>query len=274
MTRTTKHLLALGLLAAAAPAARAQTIWTPLDHRTTGRVEFWHAHFKNSVGAPSSSSGPLFFSLAFPVDQRLAINFELPYARAAIDDPFSGANQSESTMGNPYFGVQVGALNKPTSFVGELGLRLAATSASKLGAVLVGVLSEPERIQAFIPKTNTLSAAGNIVIRRPTSSARIRVGVSEVMASKSNGGNNTLIDYGAQASTDVQLFRFGGALTGMYAASGSGSFSERSNHFATGMASVALGGFRPAISVRLPFDKDIRDVVPWMLGLSLEYEFK
>ena len=274
MKHTTQLLLALALLPAAAGAARAQTIWTPLDHRTTVRAEFWHAHFKDNIGAPSSSSGPLFFSLAFPIDQRLAINFELPYARATIDDPFSGANHSESTMGNPYFGLQVGALNKPTSFVGELGLRLAATSESKLEAITVGLLGEPERMDAFIPKTNTLSAAGDIVIRRPTSSARIRVGVSQLMASKSNGGNNTLIDYGAQASTDVQLFRFGGALTGMYAASGNGSFSERSNHFATGMASVALGGFRPGVSGRLPFDKNIRDFVPWMLGLSLEYEFK
>ncbi|NUR19022.1 MAG: hypothetical protein HOQ12_05775 [Gemmatimonadaceae bacterium] len=274
MTRTTRLLLALALFGAAAPAARAQTIWTPLDHRTTARVEFWHAHFKQTVGAPSSSSGPLFFSLAFPIDQKLAMNFELPYARATVDDPFSGTNGSESTIGNPYFGVQIGALNKPTSFVGEVGLRLAATSESKFGAILVGIVSEPERLEAFVPKTNIVSAAGNIVIRRATSSARIRLGVSELLASAQNGGNNTLIDYGAQASTDVQLFRFGGALTGRYAASGSGTFSERSNHFATGMASVALGGFRPGVSVRLPFDKDIRDGVPWMLGLSLEYEFK
>lgn len=273
MTRTTRLLLALALFPAAAPVARAQTIWSPLDHRTTGRVEWWHAHFKEDAGA-STSSGPLFFSLAFPIDRKLAVNVELPYARASIDDPFFGGKYSDNTVGNPYFGLQVGALDKLTSFVGELGLRLAAARPSAFVSEAIGALSEPERFEAFIPKTNTLSAAGNIVLRRPTSSARIRVGVSELLASKDNGGNNTLIDYGAQASTDVQLFRFAGALTGRYAASGDGTFSERSNHFATGMASVALGGFRPGLSVRLPFDSDIRDQVPWMLGLSLEYEFK
>lgn len=273
MTRTTRHLLALALFTAAAPVARAQTIWTPLDHRTTGRVEWWHAHFKEDAGA-STSSGPLFFSLAFPIDQTLAVNIELPYARASIDDPFFGGKYSDNSVGNPYFGVQVGALSKPTSFVGELGLRLAAARPSAFVSEAIGALSEPERIEAFIPKTNTLSAAGNIVLRRQASSVRFRVGVSELLASEENGGNNTLIDYGAQASTDIDQFRFGGALTGRYAASGDGTFSERSNHFATGMASVALGGFRPAVSIRLPFDDDLRKQVPWTIGLSLEYEFK
>ena len=273
MTRTLRHLLAVALVALPVGAAQAQTIWTPLDHRLTGRIEWWHAHFKESTGAPSTSSGPFFFSVAFPIDQRLALNFELPYARASVDDPFLG-KYSDNTVGNPYFGLQVGSLVKPTSFVGELGVRLAATNENSFFSSTMAVLSEFERAEAFLPKTNTLSAAGNIVIRRPTSGARIRVGVSELLASESNGGNNTLIDYGAQATTDVEQFRFGGALTGRYAASGSGTFSERSNHFATGAASVALGGFRPGVSVRLPFDKEMRDIAPWTIGLSLEYEFK
>jgi hypothetical protein len=251
--------------------AHAQTIWTPLDHRATARVEFWHAHLKD--GGLSTTSGPFFFEVGFPINPKLALSLELPYGRASLNDPTLGP-YSDNTVGNPYVGMQLGSLSGRTSFVGELGARFAATNENSILSEAMGILSEMDRVEAFVPKTNTLSAAGNVVLRRATSNVRFRVGVDELFAGSNYGGNNTVVDYGAQATTDVQNFRFGGALTGRYGATAEGNFSERSNHAVTGTASAAFGDFRPGVSVRVPFDKDIRDGAPWMLGLGLELTFR
>ncbi|HEX2779790.1 MAG TPA: hypothetical protein VHM30_09845 [Gemmatimonadaceae bacterium] len=271
MTRHARWCLALAIALLPARAALAQSIWTPLDHRITARGEWWHAHFKSDVGAPSTGSAAMFFSVGFPVNEKVALTFELPYARVSAQDPFFG-KIDDNTVGNPYVGVQLGALNKPVSYVGELGARVSSVSEGSFFAAIMGAFSEMDRAEAFAPKTATLAAAGNIVIRRTGSSSRLRLGVSEMLASGSGSENTTLLDYGAQTAVDLQQVRFGGALTGRYQVNGSGSFGDKSTHAVTGMTSIALGDFRPSLAIRVPFDKDVRDVAPWTVALGVEWE--
>lgn len=271
MTRHVRRCLALGLALLPARAAVAQTIWTPLDHRTTARAEWWHAHFKDEAGAPSTGSAAMFFSVGFPVNDKVALTFELPYARVSAEDPFFGKIE-ENTVGNPYLGVQLGALNKPVSFVGELGARISSVSESNFFAAAIGAISEMERVEAFVPKTSTLAAAGNIVIRRASSSSRLRLGVSELIIGGTDSENQTVLDFGGQTAVDIQKLRVGGALNGRYRATGKGTGDERSTYAATGLASVALGDFRPSLAIRVPFDKDIRDAAPWTIALGIEWD--
>lgn len=277
MNRTARSCLALALTVLPPVTARAQTIWTPLDHRATGRVELWHPHFdaQSSGGSVSTTSGPLYFSFGFPVNEKVALAFELPYTRASVrNDPFFG-DYSDNTVGNPYVGVQLGAMRQRVSFVGEIGARVAAVSQSSFLSSGIGMLADPERLEAFAPKSNTLAAAGNVVIRRPTSSTRFRLGVTQLFSSRTTGfGDHMLLDYGAQSSVDVDRFRFGGALSGRYAMQGGRTAGNRSTDFAVGSASYSFGTVRPSLSVRLPFERDVRNLIPWTLGLGVEVEFR
>ena len=203
MNRTIRSCLALALAVVPPAAVRAQTIWIPLDHRITGRIELWHPHVddQGAGGTVSSTSGPLYFSVGFPVNEKIAMSFELPYARANVsNDPFFG-NYGDNTIGNPYLGVQLRSLRERVSLVGELGARFAAVSEASFLSSSLAMLTDPERMEAFAPKATTLAAAGNIVIRRATSSTRFRVGVTQLFSDDSAGvGNHTLLDYGAQAT--------------------------------------------------------------------------
>ena len=277
MHRTTRSCLALALAVLPAAAARAQTIWTPLDHRVTGRIELWHPHVddQGTGSTVSATSGPLYFSLGFPLNEKVALSFELPYARVGVsDDPFFGS-YSDNTVGNPYVGAQLGAMRERVSFVGEIGARFAAANATSFLSSSLAMLTDPERAEAFVPKTATLAAAGNVVIRRAGSSTRLRVGVTQLFPDRSVGvTHRTLLDYGAQTAVDVARMRFGGALSGRYAVDGDGSTGTRSSHFAVGSASYGFGTIHPSMSVRIPFDDEIRDVIPWTLGLGVELEFR
>ena len=52
------------------------------------------------------------------------------------------------------------------------------------------------------------------------------------------------------------------------ATSGSG-FSARTHHAATGAVELHQGMVRPRVSLRIPFDKDLKDVAGAVLGLGV-----
>lgn len=261
---------ALSLLLAPFGAVQGQTIWTPVDHQMHLRVEWWHPHVSDGGGV-TAVSGPRFFSASFPVGERVSFAFEVPFARARTGGTVLAPPYADASMGNWYVGLQLSDLLESRGFVGEVGARLSATTDDAYLARTIGSVADPERFEAFLPSSVSVSGAGNLLRRVGAVDTRLRLGVTQILSGTITGvGNHTLIDYGARATRDVQGLRLAGALNGRYATDGRGPFGDRFSDFATGSAGVTLGAFRPSVSLRIPFERSMRRVAPWMVGLSVE----
>ncbi|HEX8850541.1 MAG TPA: hypothetical protein VF761_13500 [Gemmatimonadaceae bacterium] len=251
--------------------ARAQSIWVPIDHQMHARVEWWHPHLAGASGI-TALSGARYFSATFPVGERVAFAFELPFARARMPATVTTPAYADASMGNWYVGLQVGDALEPTAVVGEIGARLSATSDDAFLSTTVGMIGDPERFEAFLPSAASLSAAANIIAHRGSTMARLRFGMTALAYSGSGTGDGShmLIDYGLMASRDIDRLRIAGAVIGRAATLNEGPFGDRASHVATGTASLSLGAFRPSVSLRLPFEQSMRRISPWTLGVGVD----
>lgn len=256
----------------AATAASAQTIWTPIEHRLSVNVEALHPRFDDVGGNVSAFSGALFLTGTLPVSERGMLIIELPFARSSID--VGGQSVSNTAFGNPYIGMQVGAGTTAHGFVGELGIRPPIVGDNDASAGSMGALADLDRQEAFQNKLTTISAAANVYARSPQTMGRLRLGLTEQFIGADVIDYETLLNYGALASLDVDRLRVGAALTGRYLLTGSGSFGDRSFHHAAASASVSFEQLRPGLFFRVPFEKDVRDLVSRTVGVTLEYTFR
>ena len=270
MSRLRYCLAAVATLTATS--VRAQSIWTPIDHRTFIKIDALHPSLKTgSAVEVSLLTGALFVTGAMPLGSRASAVVEIPYASFK----FSVAGQwtSESAFGNPYLGLQIGTLPAAHGFVGELGVRPKMVKEKDFEAALIGAITDVDRAEAFADAT-TLSAVGNYYSRVQKVSTRLRLGLAHEAFAGDIGSDETLLDYGALGSVDVDWLRLGAALTGWYALTESGSFSDRSIHHVAVSASAPVGQLWPGILVRVPLDKDFREVVRSEIGLTFEYSFR
>ena len=260
------------LLATATPAV-SQTIWTPIDRQPFLKLELLHPSLKAGSGVDISAlSGAAFMTGGFRLGQRAMFIAEIPFARSSVS--FAGASSSNTAFGNPYIGLQLGSAPKSRGFVGEIGVRPPFIGDDDFEAALLGISSDLDRLEAFGNDVTSLSGAGNFYTHMSEAATRLRLGVTQQMYGSGSGDDETFLDYGAQASYDADRLRFGGAVTGRYVMTESGSFGDRSVHHVAGSASMAFDQLRPGIFVRVPLDKDVRESVSSIVGLTLEYSFR
>jgi hypothetical protein len=250
----------------------AQSIWTPIDHRPFIRVEALHPSLKTGGGADVSTlTGALFVTGGMPFGRRASGVIEIPYAHSKISG--FGESSSNSSFGNPYLGVQFGTLPAAHGFVGEIGVRPKMVKEKNFEATLIGGLTDFDRADAFSDATS-LAAVGNFYSRVQQANTRLRLGVTHEFVGTDYGDDETLLDYGALGSVDVDWLRLGAAITGRYILTESGSFGDRSIHHIAGSASLMFGQMRPGILVRVPLDKDVKEILRNTFGLTFEYTFR
>lgn len=273
MSRATAACASAVLALTTATPASAQTIWTPIDHQPSVRVEALHPHLKLSQGAEVSAfSGALFVTGDFPVTQHLTLAVELPFARSSVSS--AGESVLNNAIGNMYVGLQLGTAAASRGIVGELGMRLPLIGDDDFEASAVGGLTDLDRQEAFSNGVTTLYAAGGVYARGAQTTGRLRIGLSKQFLSKYAGENETFLDYGALGSVDADRVRLGAALTGRHLLTEAGSFSDRSFHHAAVSASILFEQFRPGLFVRVPIDKDVRELVSSTIGVTLEFTFR
>jgi hypothetical protein len=257
----------------AATAASAQTIWTPIEHRLSVNVEALHPRFKLDQGAEASAlSGAVFVTGTIPVAEHGMLVIELPFARSSI--AVAGESSSNSSIGNPYVGLQIGTGTASRGFVGELGIRPPVVGDNDAEAGATGIFTDLDRQEAFINNLTAFSGAANVYARGVHTGGRLRLGLTEQFLGQDVVDYETILNYGALGSVDVDRLRVGAALTGRYLLTESGSFGARSFHHAAASANMSFDQFRPGLFVRVPFDKDIREVVPSTFGITLECTFR
>ena len=186
-----------------------------------------------------------------------------------VDSDF-GRDDSENTLGNPYFGIELHGNNSP--LYGEIGVRLPlAPDTDENEAAIVGLFTElVDRAEAFISDAIPISGAINYRHKNPTGFVlRLRGGSALWIETGEGDETELFLLYSVQAGYESSKFNFIGGFTGRWWLNEDGDFGERTFHQLGLAANVAFGVARPGISFRVPLDEDMTDILDIVYGLTL-----
>ena len=210
-------------------------------------------------------------SFRWPVGA-MVLTAELPFVNAKADGASSGA----LLIGNPF----LGAATAPTSsFIGDFGVRIPVVSVSTFErgfAQLVGVLADFMDFEAYGEDLLSIRATAGYRYHAPSHlgmRVALRPTFVKPVGSSSGADPELFLDYGVQGGYETDRASFGVAFTGRAILTESGSIGERTVHDLALGGSATFGQFRPGLSVRVPLDKDLGDVLKYSVGLKLEVAF-
>lgn len=253
----------------------AQQYWSDRADGTVVRADFLKPFLKDD--GFQFLSGAVFVSGSGPAGKNLRFEADIPLARAGfgVTTLPSTPSQSSLRLGNPYLGLRIHQSGRPLS--GYLGLRLPlasdpTTTAGNL-AMVVGVLSDFNRFEAFLPKVLTVRTG--IELRSVSPEGMLigtKIGPSLLVSTEDGGGDDAELfaDYGVQGGYEGAAVRATVGFTGRLLATESGlSFAERTEHVIAGSVELLRGRVRPSVLIRMPLDKAVREETSVTLGFGL-----
>jgi hypothetical protein len=260
----------------------AQSIWLDRRHDKTITLEILKPNFDGEDNTTLATSA-LFLSFRSPLSKKLHFVAELPFAHSgfeAINRGESGStsvDESESTLGNPYFGLEIAGQSSPV--FAEIGIRVPFAAEDKLGAVVTGFFTDFDRFEAFLPDLVPITGMLNYYHKEASGLAiRLRGGSSLLInhnKEKNEDATEWFLGYSAQAGYESERVSVLGGVTGRANISeGDLDFGERSIHQLGFNASVGLGNVRPGVHFRLPLDDDLKNSLDFVLGFNLGIQLK
>lgn len=273
-TRALRPLFALTMLLLPLGPMQAQRYWHDDRGGDALRLDVTYPSLKGgNYQFPTFAVIP---SASIRAAEGIRIEADFPLMRAGYDFGGTTGSQTSLRVGNPYIGFRIGDDAKPIS--GTLGARLPLgerpTDLIGQRAILAGTSSSFDDYEAFAPNTVLVRTA---LEGRWVSSGHFLVGAklggSIVVPTSGNPLTQTVkyIDYAGRAGFAGSSAQATIALTGRLvsqAVSGSG-FSARTHHAVTGAVDLFKGMLRPRASLRIPLDKDLRDVAGVVFGLGV-----
>ncbi len=238
-------------------------------------LEASHPNIKSPLEVTTPSSA-WFLSGRHPVTSRISGVAEAPFAYGKLDIAGLPEGDGSTVFGNPYLGMEFAHSDRVTL---ELGARIPMTTADEdsFGDV-VGVLADPLRSEAFLEDVVPLSGAVSFRETLPVgegATVRARGGIVTMFYTGDDeelDETTTFVDYGVTGTYPIGIARRGAGVSGRWNASESeGKFSDNSLHQLGLSADASVRGFiRPGISLRVPLDKDYRDLVGSTVGLYVQ----
>jgi hypothetical protein len=260
MSRFSRLTLALAVGLALPLPGLAQAPWLGTDRSPRVGAELLMPRFDYQDEIRTASSA-LFLSGRFRAGETVTVVAELPMAFGG-ERYYGGAR---TQLGKPYVGVELGRANAPVWV--EVGGHVPISVDDNGGAALVGRFADFSRQSAFL---EVLSLAGALNVGSPeTSRARFRLRAGPEWLIGPLGGSALLLNYGAQVAGDAGPVTASLFLNGSRIATESGILGERSVQLGT-TVSCAVGGVRPGVVLRLPLDRDLRDYLDYVVGVTLE----
>ncbi len=260
---------AAGLALLAPAAASAQSVWIERAHEPSVTVEAAKPFFDES-GSTSTSSA-LALGLRLPATAKILVAAELPFAHSGWKE--GAVTTRESSIGNPYLGVEVRPIAQPLRL--DLGVRFPLMPADELGPALVGMFSDVERMDAYMPETWSVRAgAAYSVPLAPSIGANVRGGPLLTVAKhqvEELDRSELFATYGGEVFYQPSRLRLAGGLSGVtHLSERDTSFDDRSLHQMGLGGSYRFNRVRPGVHVGIPIDRDYREVMDWSVGLNVQ----
>jgi hypothetical protein len=260
--------VAVASATAAAPAA-AQNFLLPSGGEKGVAIEVAHPKFKAFDTAAGSSVW--YLSGGLPITSRLRLVADVPFAHARLKDAGASPEGWSSVLGNPLLGVE---------YLAAPGVRIEVTTRAPLTtadegsfADAIGLVSDLMRSEAFGIDVVPLSARVSVVrALGPGFDVQARGGLTTAYHKvASSWDTDTAMEYSIFSSYSIGIARVGAGMAGRWHATAEeGALSDNAMHQAGFTADVQLAGFRPGIALRLPVDKNYREVMGSAVGMYVQ----
>ncbi|MFQ5601982.1 MAG: hypothetical protein ACE5HS_01785 [bacterium] len=259
-------------------ALSAQSLWVNHLQGNYFALEIFKPNFDSDFIGESDlsfASSVVILTGWYVVSENFRLVGELPFAHGSIDEV--GESETETIIGNVYIGLEFRKPNAPVFT--EFGIRPPLAAEEKIIAPIIGIISEFDRLEAFLPDIITLS--GKVNYYQQNSSKMIfwlRGGPTAWLNSDDFVGDDSEIwmDYSAQIGYEGEQFRLMGGLTGRMIVTQDGiDFGDRFINQLTATASAKLGRVQPGILFRLPLDDDFfLNFVDFIFGFNLGVQLR
>jgi len=281
LTRVLSPLIVLTAMAVPATVVHAQRYWHDEQGRDAFRFDFALPFLKGDDH--KFFTGSFVPSLSLKAGDGFRVEADVPVARAG------GDNTSSIRLGNPYLGLRIGDDAKPVS--GTLGVRIPAskrpTTAIATRAIEAGMISEYDDFEAY--DSNLLTVRGALEYHRARGDglmfgARGAGSLQMNTSGDPSADSEMLFDYGVRSGYEGTRALATLALTGRYLITAPDhnfacpagdpdcnpkGFNERTHHQITGVIELRSMRIRPRVSLRVPLDKDLRDIAGAVLGVGV-----
>ncbi|RMI08901.1 MAG: hypothetical protein D6681_07620 [Calditrichaeota bacterium] len=272
-------LVGLLLILVAVPSLHAQALWI---HSSTDRgvaLEALKPTFDDNEGIRFTTSA-LYFSGYTRFGDHWRIVGELPIAHYGIKRTIEGAGnfeKTETTVGNPYLGVQYQTTER--RFTADVGIRIPLASEEKTFATQAGQVTDLERWDAFMPNSLGFIGIGQYRYRFENGLVTgVRGGGSFLINTDKQEGEDAsdlYLLYGVFAGYEAPRFNIMGNFSGRFlTTSDEGGFGENSLHLLALSANYKAGKVWPGVMFKLPLDEDLSNVLDFVAGLQLAVNLK
>ena len=209
-----------------------------------------------------------FLSLRYALSPKVALIADVPYAHYGAD----GSPDTESTIGNPYIGIEARGEDSPIS--GEFGIRLPLVSEDNSSAQFVGAFADIDRWEAFWNDIVPISAMVNARWKSQQGAvAKLRAGPTLWASTGEDTETELLLDYTAQIGYEGEWGSVIGGFTGvMLVTQDEANFGERTYHQLGVAGSLRFNRVMPGMSVRLPLDEFMKDIHDVVVGVHVSIE--
>lgn len=281
LSRVLSPLIVLTALAVPATVVHAQRYWHDEQGRDAFRFDFALPFLKGE--GHKFFTGTFVPSLSLRAGDGFRVEADLPVARAGAD------NASSVRLGNPYIGLRIGDDAKPVA--GILGVRIPMsrqpTTAIAAQALAAGMISEYDNFEAY--DANLMTVRGGLEYHRAKSNGMMfgARGTGSLQLNTSGDPSDDAemsFDYGVRSGYEGARALATVALTGRYVITAPNhdftchvsdpdcnpkGFNERTHHQITGVIELRSTRIRPRVTLRVPLDKDLRDIAGAVLGLGV-----
>ena len=256
----------------------AQSIWLTSDQKSSVSLEIIKPSFENYSGEIDTKllNMVTFLSIKNHFQKDIAFVAEIPFANTNIEETYlyyAGGFTRETkstTIGNPYLGLEIGDRNN--HFTGNIGIRLPFTSMTETDAAAMGIITDPDRAEAFGMKSAYLIMEARSYLSLSNSNwLRLGAGPSfEIPTEGQNREVESYVHYYAQLLLSTEPLSVITGFSGfMNATASDWELSKMTIHQFGVTAAYNIGRFSPGFHIRVPLDKDLGDALNYVYGINI-----
>ena len=234
----------------------------------TSEHAIWIELLKPSFPQSTSfGNGVLFAVYRGRISPKTFLVVDLPVSNANLG---SGGGAKATLVGNPYLGLEYGQAGAETYWEG--GIRLPVVSEGDFLASLVGLETDFDRAEAFLPDLVSITTRFNYHSVRPSGSMfHLRPGLTFWIPT-SGGEPEMLFDYALIGGYEKGRVTAGAQLSGRFiVTSGGGNFAERTINQLGIFGRLRFGSVIPGLELRVPLGDDLDPdyILVLRLGMAL-----
>lgn len=255
--------------------AAAQSFWTRVNEKKLIGIEVMKPAFRSQENLAGTSSAALLWG-RYRLSNSVVFVYEFPFShwreKRMTNQFFTREAQSKVGFGNPLMGFELLHQGLPVYY--DFGVRLPIAVGDNAAAMSIGVISDFDRFEAFIPDkfslygaANFFHDAGNGLFLRVRLGSLLLVNTERQMGIK---GEEYYLSYGVQGGFAFSSVSLAAGLTGRLILFEEGlTFADRTTQQLGAAFNFNLGIFQPGLYWRVPLDGALKSSLKSVLGAAL-----